>query len=78
MVLYTYKKGSKQEHIVYFWLGNGSSKDEIGTYGHVHVYVCACGCVMSNVHINARVNTSTRTHMSTFVSAYVLYVFFQH
>ena len=62
MVLYTYKKGSKQEHIVYFWLGHGSSKDEIGTYGHVYVSVCsdyvvfrhllewACPCAGTHVY----------------------------
>ena len=30
MVLYTYKKGSKEQHMIYFWLGRSSSKDEIG------------------------------------------------
>lgn len=62
MVLYTYKKGSKQEHIIYFWLGHGSSKDEIGTYGHVYVSVCsddvvfrhllewACPCAGTHVY----------------------------
>jgi Gelsolin repeat len=32
VVLYTYMKGSREEHIIYFWLGHTSSKDEIGTY----------------------------------------------
>ena len=30
MVLYTYKKGTKEQHVIYFWLGHTSSKDEIG------------------------------------------------
>ena len=32
VVLYTYMKGNKQEHIIYFWLGHTSSKDEIGIH----------------------------------------------
>jgi hypothetical protein len=30
VVLYTYKKGTKEQHMIYFWLGHSSSKDEIG------------------------------------------------
>ena len=30
VVLYTYKKGTKDQHMIYFWLGHSSSKDEIG------------------------------------------------
>jgi hypothetical protein len=30
VVLYTYKKGTKEQHMIYFWLGHTSSKDEIG------------------------------------------------
>ena len=32
VVLYTYQKNKKTEHIIYFWLGHTSSTDEIGTY----------------------------------------------
>ena len=32
VVLYTYLKNKKPEHIIYFWLGRTSSTDEIGTY----------------------------------------------
>lgn len=55
VVLYTYKKGTKDQHMIYFWLGHSSSKDEIGeiinppTYLPCLLYLVLESCCLSHL-----------------------------